>query len=152
MYGETAYLVIFSYIGAISLILIGFYALTVHRHVIRMILGLVLLEAGVNLTLITIGYHHKGVAPIITDHASQAVMVDPIPQALVLTAIVIGVGVQALALALAVKVYQTTGTLDVVKLTHRLAEASGTRMIDGSPAPMQEHVIESSSRALKEAP
>jgi len=43
-------------------------------------------------------------------------VVDPVPQALVLTAIVIGVGVLALALALAIQVYRHYGTLDVAKI------------------------------------
>jgi len=150
MYGEISYLVIFCYIGAISLMLIGLYALTTHLHVIRMILGLVVLESGVNLVLITMGYHPQGIAPIMIGDSPQLMMVDPIPQALVLTAIVIGVGVQALALALAVKVYQTNGTLDVAVLTQKLAEASGTRMIDGSPALVVEHETQSPARAMKE--
>jgi multisubunit Na+/H+ antiporter MnhC subunit len=43
-------------------------------------------------------------------------MTDPIPQALVLTSIVIGFGVTALALTLIVKLYKNTGTLDVSKI------------------------------------
>ena len=47
-------------------------------------------------------------------------MVDPVPQAMVLTAIVIGVSIQALALALIIQVYRHYGTLDIRELRHKL--------------------------------
>jgi len=103
---ETAWIYILSYSGALGLILLGIIGMVISRHLIRIILGLMLLEAGVNLFLITIGYRANGVAPILVDgQVPAAIMVDPIPQALVLTAIVIGVAVQALALALVVKTW-----------------------------------------------
>jgi len=118
---EAAWLYVFAYLGAIGLILLGLYGLVMSRHLIRMILGLSLLEAGVNLFLIAAGYRPGGVAPILTEATRGLLMVDPIPQALVLTAIVIGVGVQALALALVIKVYQAYGTLDMDALTAHIA-------------------------------
>jgi multicomponent Na+:H+ antiporter subunit C len=130
---ETAWVYIFSYCGAIGLILLGIFAMVMYHHLIRIIFGLVLLEAGVNLFLITIGFRANAVAPILVDGQMPAAMVDPIPQALVLTAIVIGVGVQALALALVIKTYQAYGTLDTKQLAQRLAEKSGTHIIDGIP-------------------
>ncbi len=135
MADSSLYLVMFSHIATICLILLGLYAIVVHRNLIRVVLGLGLLDAGANLFVITIGYRDQGVAPILTaQNTVPNLMVDPIPQALVLTAIVIGVGVQALALALAVKTYQTHGTLDMVELSEKLSAESGVKMIDGSPA------------------
>ena len=133
MADATDWVYVFGYAGAIGLILLGLFALVVYRNLIRMILGLTLLEGGVNLFLIVTGYRPGGVAPILLDGKVAGPMVDPVPQALVLTAIVIGVGVQALALALAIKAYQAYNTLDTRELAERLAEASGTRVIDGIP-------------------
>ncbi len=131
---ETAWVYIFAYCGAIGLILLGIFAMVMYHHLIRIIFGLVLLEAGVNLFLITIGFRANAVAPILVGGQMPTVaMVDPIPQALVLTAIVIGVGVQALALALVIKTYKAYGTLDTKQLSQRLAEESGTHIIDGIP-------------------
>ncbi|TGO03516.1 hypothetical protein PN36_05670 [Candidatus Thiomargarita nelsonii] len=130
---ETAWIYIFSYCGAIGLILLGIFAMVMYRHLIRIIFGLILLEAGVNLFLITIGYRPNAVAPILVEGQIPAAMVDPIPQALVLTAIVIGVGVQALALALVVKTYKAYGTLDTKVLAEKIAQESGTHVIDGIP-------------------
>jgi multicomponent Na+:H+ antiporter subunit C len=135
---QAAYIYIFSYCGALGLILLGIFAMVTYRHLIRIIFGLILLEAGVNLFLITIGYRPNAVAPILVEgQIPAAAMVDPIPQALVLTAIVIGVGVQALALALVVKTYKAYGTLDTKELADRIAQESGTHIVDGIPVSKQ---------------
>ena len=119
---ETALVYFISYIGAIGLILLGIFAMVMFRHLIRIIFGLMLLEAGINLFLITIGYQGGAVAPILVNgELPTAAMVDPIPQALVLTAIVIGVGIQALALALVIKTYKAYGTLDTQVLAQKIA-------------------------------
>ncbi|HEC84482.1 MAG: Na+/H+ antiporter subunit C [Candidatus Parabeggiatoa sp. nov. 2] len=130
---ETALVYLLSYCGAIGLILLGIFAMTMYQHLIRIILGLMLLEAGVNLFLITVGFRANAVAPILVEAQTSAAMVDPIPQALVLTAIVIGVGVQALALALVIKTYKAYGTLDTKELAQKIAEESGTHVIDDIP-------------------
>ncbi len=108
--------VVFS-IGAIGLIVIGLAGLMMYKNLFRMVLALVLLESGVNLLLILSGFKDLGVAPIFTADqlaaGTQVVMNDPIPQALVLTAIVIGVGVQALALALIIRIKDAYQSLDM---------------------------------------
>lgn len=107
------------YVGAIGLLLIGAVGLVVSHNLFRMVLALVLAEAGVNLLLILAGYRGGAAAPIL-GYAPEAVpMVDPVPQVLVLTAIVIGVGVQALAVSILVRVYRAYGTLDVGELKAR---------------------------------
>ncbi len=136
---ETELVYFISYVGAIGLILLGIYAIVMFRNLIRIIFGLMLLESGINLFLIIIGYRGEAVAPILVNgELPTAIMVDPIPQALVLTAIVIGVGVQALALALVIKTYKAYGTLDSQILARKLAEETGTKVIDGIPAPVFE--------------
>jgi len=104
------------YVGAIGLLLIGAAGLVMCNNLFRMVLALVLAEAGVNLLLILAGYRGDATAPILGFAPAGAQMVDPVPQVLVLTAIVIGVGVQALAVAVLVRVYRAYGTLDVREL------------------------------------
>ncbi len=108
------------YIGAFGLILIGLFTMLVKRNLIKVIIGLAILETGVNLFLIAVGYIAKGTAPIFTgpEKSAQA-MVDPVPQALVLTAIVIGVAVLALALALAIRLHRHYGTLNLREITEQ---------------------------------
>ena len=109
------------YAGAIGLVLIGIYAMIAQHNLMRAILGLVIVESGVNLFLVAVGFRNDAAAPIIEPGVTSA-MVDPLPQALVLTAIVIGFGVLALALALLVKVHQTSGTLDTREISRSLAQ------------------------------
>lgn len=103
------------------LILIGFYGALTNRNLLRMIVAFTIADTGVNLVIVAIGYMHGRTAPIIDSAvaASDAVMriIDPVPQALVLTAIVIGVGVTALMLAYAYKLYESKRTLDIGKFT-----------------------------------
>lgn len=102
------------YIGAFGLIFIGLFIMLVKRNLIKVILGLSILETGVNLFLVSVGYISNGTAPIFSRFSTDGKnMVDPVPQALVLTAIVIGVAVLALALSLAIRLYQHYGTLDL---------------------------------------
>lgn len=105
------------YIGAFGLILIGLYVVLVKRNLIKVIVGLGILDTGVNLFLISVGYVTKGTAPIFSRAGIDSErMVDPVPQALVLTAIVIGVAVLALALSLAIRLYQHYGTLNLRRI------------------------------------
>ncbi len=147
------------YVGAIGLLAIGALGLVVCNNLFRMLLALVLAEAGVNLLLILAGYRGDGTAPILGFGPVGAAMVDPIPQVLVLTAIVIGVGVQALAIAVLVRVFRAYGTLDIRELKARFEfelaaeqgfespesshEPAGGRPL--SPAPPRPHPEEARS-------
>jgi len=105
------------YAGCFALVLIGLYAVLVKTNLIKVIIGIGLIDTGVNLFLVTTGYIRAGTAPIFSEAAAQGeTMVDPVPQALVLTAIVIGVSVLALALSLAIRLYRHYGTLDLRKI------------------------------------
>ena len=102
------------YAGGAGLILIGLYMVLAKTNLIKIILGLSFLDTGTHVLLVAIGYVRGRTAPIFSEGmAVTTPVVDPVPQALVLTAIVIGVGVLGLALALAVQVYRDYGTLDV---------------------------------------
>ena len=105
------------YIGAFGLIFIGLYIILIKRNLIKVIIGLSILDTGINLFLIAIGYIKGGTAPIFEKSGIKiGRMVDPVPQALVLTAIVIGVAVLALALSLAIRLYHHYGTLNLRKI------------------------------------
>jgi multicomponent Na+:H+ antiporter subunit C len=113
------------YLAVMALIIIGLYAVLFKRNLIKIVIGITLIESGVNLFLITLGYKGNSIAPIFTglaDPASQAQnMASPVPQALTLTSIVIGVAVLALMLSLVIHIYRHYGTLDVRKI-RRLKE------------------------------
>lgn len=102
------------YIGAIALIALGLYAILFKRNLIKIVIGVSLIEAGANLLFVTLGYVEGGTAPIFT-LAPTTKMVLPMPQAAVLTSIVIGVAITALMLSFAMNYYQKYGTLDASK-------------------------------------
>ena len=92
--------------------------LMMRRSIVRLILGLALLGQAANLLIFTIGRLNHNQPPLIPEGAKQMAgsYADPLPQALILTAIVIGFGVQAFALVLLKRVYQTLGTDDLKQI------------------------------------
>jgi multicomponent Na+:H+ antiporter subunit C len=110
------------YLGAGTLILIGFYMVLVKSNLIKIMLGISFLDTGIHVLLVAIGYVRGRTAPIVTEvvrtssESGVPQLVDPVPQALVLTAIVIGVGVLALGLSLVVRIHRSYGTLDAGKI------------------------------------
>lgn len=100
---------------SIILIAIGIYGLLSQKNLVKIIVSLNIMEVGVNLFIVSTGYIDGGNPPILSSvvNSSNLNFVDPLPQALVLTAIVIGVGVTALALSLVIKVKNTYGTIEL---------------------------------------
>ena len=110
------------YGSAVSLILIGLYAVLMKKHLTKIIIGLSIIDAGIHLLFIAIGYISNGTSPIFSEKGISLVSegtktVDPVPQALVLTAIVIGFGVTAVALSLVIRLYRhhQTARIDQIK-------------------------------------
>ena len=83
-----------------------------------MIIGLILLGNGVNLLIFLLGKLTKGHPPVIAEGSKifKEIYADPLPQALILTAIVIGFGLQAFAIILIKRVYQVLETDDLDEL------------------------------------
>lgn len=88
--------------------------LMLSRSLLRIIIGTGLLSHGAHLLILTMGGLKKGTVPLLSEHASS--YVDPLPQALILTAIVISFGVTAFFLVLAYRSYQELGTDDMDQL------------------------------------
>jgi len=107
--------------SGLGLILIGLWGMLTQRNMIRMIIGFSLTDTGIHMVMVSIGYITAGTAPIINDAVpmSEAVnmVVDPVPSALVLTAIVIGLGVTAVMLAFVVRIYKARRTLMIDECT-----------------------------------
>lgn len=89
--------------------------LMLRRRLAQLIIGLGLLSNGTNLLIFTAGGLTRAHPPVVPAHATTLVppYADPVPQALVLTAIVIGFGLLAFSLVLAHRVHATLGTDDV---------------------------------------
>lgn len=88
--------------------------LMLRRSLVKLIIGLILLGHASNLLIFTAGRLTRGQPPIVSPEGLLSKpFADPLPQALILTAIVIGLGVQAFALVLLKRTYQTVGTDDL---------------------------------------
>jgi multicomponent Na+:H+ antiporter subunit C len=88
------------------------------RSLVKVVIGLSLLSYAANLLIFTVNGVIRGRPPLVPEGAVQPVQpfADPLPQALILTAIVIGFGVQAFALVLFKRAYQAAGTDDLDQL------------------------------------
>lgn len=104
----------FNYIASFFLIALGFFTIITKFNLVKTVIGLSIADYGVNLLLISVGYNPGGTAPIFTlgELTSASYFVDPIPQALTLTSIVIGACVTAMSLSLVIKLHESYGTLD----------------------------------------
>lgn len=108
----------------LAIVVGGIYAAGIYmmmrRSLVKLIIGLVLLGHASNLLIFSIGRLVRGQPPLIpeTGGATMPIMpfADPLPQALILTAIVIGFGAQAFAIVLFKRVYQRVGTDDIDKI------------------------------------
>lgn len=87
----------------------------VRRSLVKMLIGLILLGNGANLLIFLLGRITKGSPPVIPDTAKMLTeaYADPIPQALILTAIVISFGLQSFAIILLKQVYIVNGSDDL---------------------------------------
>jgi len=109
------------------LFVIGLYCVLVKKNMVKIAIGILVMEYAVNLFLIMLGYRQGGVAPIVEksqfDSATAQVIagfvdnsVDPLPQALVLTAIVISLGSLALIISICIRTYEKYGTFDITEI------------------------------------
>lgn len=102
----------------IALMLIGLWSALTNKNILRIIVAFSVFDTGINIIIVALGYLTGRTAPIIDGKTVTAqnitqVAIDPVPQALVLTAIVIGFGVTALALVYTLKLYSKKKTLDI---------------------------------------
>ncbi|HET6244490.1 MAG: Na+/H+ antiporter subunit C [Bacteroidetes bacterium] len=88
------------------------------RSIVKLIIGLILLSHGANLFIFVISRITRGTPPLIEESSEvlKELYADPVPHALILTAIVISFGVQAFAIVLIKKVYQGSQTDDLDEL------------------------------------
>ena len=107
-------MIMLNYIASFFLITLGLYTIVTKHNLVKTVIGLSIADYGVNLLLISIGFNPGGTAPSFTwtELNPASFFVDPIPQALTLTSIVIGACVTAMSLALVIKLEEQYGTTD----------------------------------------
>ena len=109
------------------LFMIGLYCAVVKKNMVKIVIGIMVMEYAVNLFLIMLGYRTGGTAPIVDKTYLESgtgqiaasfinTSVDPLPQALVLTAIVISLGSLALMISICIRTYEKYGTFDITEI------------------------------------
>lgn len=101
-------------IGSLTLFIVGLYGLLGKRHLLKVFMSLALMELAVYLLFMALATTPGETAPILSDGLTAfAGMSDPVPQALTLTAIVIGMAVLALGVSLAIRYHRLSADADI---------------------------------------
>ena len=116
-------MILINYLASFFLIVLGLYCIVTKYDLMKSVIGLSIIDYGVNLLIIMIGFNPGGTAPIFSfgELNPESFFVDPIPQALTLTSIVIGACVTAMSLSLVIKIREMYGTTD----THEIRRLRG---------------------------
>jgi len=101
------------YLLCFVLFLVGLYGVITRRNLIKIAISLSIMEFSTFLLFALVGYVDGGVAPIVDPANPVRTYVDPLPQALVLTAIVIGLATTAMLMAVIIRLYRKYGTFDI---------------------------------------
>jgi multicomponent Na+:H+ antiporter subunit C len=109
---------LFNYWVFAILLMIGFYAVIAKLNLIKKLIGLSLFQSAVFLLYITMGRIEGGTAPIFYEAAGTSLYANPLPQVLILTAIVVGISTTALGLGLVVRIHEEYGSIE----EHEIAE------------------------------
>ena len=105
-------------VGSMALSAIGVYGLLAKRHLLKLLISISIMEIAVYLLFVGLSGKAGTTAPIISDGVrSFAGAADPVPQALTLTAIVIGLAITALGVSMAVLYRRLGGSGDVNEMT-----------------------------------
>lgn len=101
------------YLLCFILFLTGLYGVITRHNLVKIAISLSVMEFSIFLLLALIGYTDGAVAPIVDPADPVKTYVDPLPQAMVLTAIVIGLATTAMLMAVIIRLYRKYGTFDI---------------------------------------
>ena len=104
------------YLAAMVLFLIGLYCVALKKNLVKIIMGIIIMEYAINLFLVAIGYKNNGLHPIYEAGKTARVYVDPLPQFMALSVILIGLATTIVMVAIALRIYDRFGTFDVTKI------------------------------------
>jgi len=98
------------------LIAIGLYGAVIKKNLVKIVMGLAIMEYAINLLLVLIGFRYGGLVPIAGKGVDISKAVDPLMHSVVLTAIVINLGMLLILVALAIRLYERYGTFDITEM------------------------------------
>ena len=113
------------YLQAVALLLVGLYGIVARRHLLRKLMAMNILQVAVIVFFIALSAKSGATVPVVVDEAGGidvAAYVNPLPHALMLTAIVVSVSTTGVALALLIRIRRRYGTLSETALLDKLRE------------------------------
>jgi len=113
-----------NFAAAVFLFIFGTFVMLSARNLVRKIIGMGIMQASVILFFITLGYKSNSIAPILhhspIDPHEAVLFSNPLPHALMLTAIVVGASLLGVALMLLINIYRSCGSLEEDEILKKL--------------------------------
>lgn len=103
---------LYNYWIFVFLLMIGIYTITSRSNLIKKLIGMSILQSAVFLLYISMDKVEGGTAPILRPGAEGEIYSNPLPQVLILTAIVVGIATLSLGLAVVVRIKEAYGTIE----------------------------------------
>ncbi|HSL90217.1 MAG TPA: cation:proton antiporter subunit C [Ignavibacteriaceae bacterium] len=113
----------YDYLFIVVLITIGLYGMIIKKNLVKKVIGMSIFQSAIILFYISSAVKSDATVPILVDELSTAEVItyiNPLPHALMLTAIVVGVATVGVAFALLVLIYKRYNTLDEKELIERM--------------------------------
>jgi multicomponent Na+:H+ antiporter subunit C len=114
----------YPYFAAVILFLIGAFTVLTRSNLFKKLIGINIMESAIFLMFIAAGNIRGGAVPILRQSNPEALYINPVPSALMLTGIVVSVSVTAFALALIIRLYQSYGTTDARRIAEMKREVT----------------------------
>lgn len=95
---------------------IGLYGVLVKRNIIKLIISTMILNYAVYILLVLMGFRQQGQVPVFAAGQEINFIVDPLPQSMVMVAMIVGLAVTALLAAVAMRLYQRFRTFDLKQI------------------------------------
>jgi multicomponent Na+:H+ antiporter subunit C len=103
---------LFNYWVFAVLLMIGLYTVIAKTNFVKKMIGIAMFQSAVFLLYITMDKVEGGTAPIVQSDVPGQLYSNPLPQVLILTAIVVGIATLALGLSIVVRIYEAYGTTE----------------------------------------
>lgn len=107
---------LYNYWVFVALLMIGIYTIMSRSNLIKKLIGMSIFQSAVFLLYISMDKIEGGTAPILRPDAPEQIYSNPLPQVLILTAIVVGIATLSLGLALVVRIREAYGTIEEDKI------------------------------------
>lgn len=125
----------YPYWVAIGLLMLGLYTMIAHRNLLKKLIGMTIFQAAIILFFMLLSVKREATLPIVPDGVVDArAFMNPLPHALMLTAIVVAVATSGVALAILIRLHAAYGSLEEDVIAERLvAEGAGARPDPSEP-------------------